>query len=71
MRIYVKIKFNSQKEEIESFGNGRYLVYMKMDKDDPATMPHFIRMISKETGAEPKHIIYKGKHGPDEYIFEA
>ena len=69
MRVHVKIKFGADKNSIESFGNGRYLVYMKMPGEDPSAMDFFISLFSKFTGAEPKHIKYIGKIG-EEQIFE-
>jgi|GEM_PF-1297048 len=73
MKIYVKIKFRADIEKFESFGGGRYLVYMRMSKDDPKAMSTFIGIISKNIGADPKHIKYLGKKGGgsmEEHVFE-
>lgn len=44
MKIHVKIKFKSDLDKIESFGNWRYLVNMKLAGDDPQALPFFIKM---------------------------
>lgn len=69
MKIHVMIKFKSDINKIESFGNWRYLVNMKIAGDDPQAMPFFISMFSKFSGANPKSIKYLGKQG-EEQIFE-
>ncbi|HTY43731.1 MAG TPA: hypothetical protein VMC80_00620 [Patescibacteria group bacterium] len=69
MKIHVKIKFKSDIDKIESFGNWRYLVNMKLAGDDPQALSFFTKMFSKFSGADPKHIRYLGKQG-EEHIFE-
>lgn len=73
MKAYLKIKFGSAKDSFESFGGGRYLVYLTLKKEDPNAMATIIRMISKQLCAEPKNIKYLGKRGEgslEEHIFE-
>lgn len=70
MKIRVKIKFNASIEKIESFGNWRYLVYLKKAKEDADAMDYFIRFMSKFLGADPKDMKYLGKAGYEEYLFE-
>lgn len=70
MKIYVKIKFNSNSDKIESFGDWRYLAYMKMSENDPNAKAFFINMLSRFLGANPKNIKSTGKKLGDSYIFE-
>lgn len=73
MKISVKIKFGSEKDKFESFGGGRYLVYMTYKKEDDSAMPFLVHILSKEIGADPKHVRYMGKKGDgnfEEHIFE-
>ncbi len=73
MKVYFKIKFGASFNKLESFGNGRYLVYLTLSKDSPSAMPTMISLISKQLCAEPKNIKYLGKRGEgilEEHIFE-
>jgi hypothetical protein len=73
MKVYFKIKFGAMKDSLESFGSGRYLVYLRLKKEDPNAMPTMMHMISKQLCAEPKNIKYLGKRGEgslEEHIFE-
>ncbi len=73
MKVYFKIKFGAGFQKFESFGNGRYLVYLTFQKEDPSAMSKMINLISKELCAEPKNIKYLGKKGEgllEEHIFE-
>lgn len=70
MKIYVKIKFNSGQDRIESFGDWRYLVYMKMGENDPNAKIFFMGKLSKFLGVNPNHIKNTGKKLGDSYIFE-
>lgn len=69
MKIYIKIKFKADVNRIESFGDWRYLVYIKLAGDDPEAFPFFVRMFAKHLGTDPKRLRYLGKRG-DEHIFE-
>lgn len=73
MKIYFKIRFNASQNKIESFGAGRYLVYMQLSKENPAAMATMIALISKQLCAEPKNIKYLGRRGEgalEEHIFD-
>ena len=73
MKVYFKIKFGASYNKIESFGGGRYLVYMKLNKEDPGAMATMMALISKQLCAEPKNIKYLGKRGEgslEEHIFD-
>lgn len=73
MKIYVKIKFGAEKNRFESFGGGRYLVYMTYKKEEDAAMPYLVHTLSKQLGADPKHIMYLGRKNSgeaEEHMFE-
>ena len=70
MKIYVKIKFNSGNDKIESFGDWRYLVYMKANENDPNAKDGFISILSKFLGINPRNIKSTGKKLGESYIFE-
>ncbi len=70
MKIYVKIKFGSNKDRIESFGEWRYLVYMKMNENDPNAKLFFMNMLSKFLGISPNKIKSTGKGPGDLYTFD-
>jgi hypothetical protein len=73
MKVYFKIKFGSSQNKIESFGAGRYLVYMTLKKEDSGAMSTMLSLISKKLCAEPKNIKYLGKRGEgnlEEHIFD-
>lgn len=73
MKISVKIKFGAERNKFESFGGGRYLVYMIYKKEDDSAMPYLVHVLSKELGAEPKHVRYLGKKGSgdfEEHLFD-
>lgn len=70
MKIYIKIRFNSGRDHIESFGEGRYLVYMKANENDSNVMPSFKKMLSKFLGVPSESIKGTGKKLGEAYIFE-
>ncbi len=69
MKLIVQIKFNSEKERITKFGDYRYLVYLKIKKEEEGAMNYFLNLMSKEIGIPIKNIHYSGKHG-ENYHFE-
>ncbi|MBI2630093.1 DUF167 domain-containing protein [Candidatus Pacearchaeota archaeon] len=50
MIINVKVKPNSSKKEIESFGNNRYLIYLKEPAENNRANIELINMLSKYFG---------------------
>lgn len=56
MIIHVKVKPNSSKREVESFGNNRYLVYLKSPPENDKANMELINILSKELGVPPKSI---------------
>ena len=50
MILNVKVKPNSSKQEVESFGGGRYLVYVKSEPENNKANDEMIKLLSKELG---------------------
>lgn len=70
MILRVKVKPNSSKREVENFGNGRYLVYLKsVPENDKANM-ELINLLSKELGVPPKSLQIKFGRTSNEKIIE-
>jgi hypothetical protein len=69
MIIHVKVKPNSSKQEVESFGNNRYLVYLKSPPENDKANIELIRVLSKELGVPPTsmHITF-GKTSNEKMI---
>jgi len=70
MIIHVKVKPNSSKKEIENFGNGRYLAYLKSPPENNKANIELINLLSKELGVPPKSIKIKFGRTSDEKIIE-
>jgi len=69
MIINVKVKPNSSKREIESFGNNRYLAYLKEPPENDRANLELINLLSKELGVPPKSIKIKfGRTSNDKLI---
>lgn len=58
MIIIVKVKYGATKQEIESFGNNRYLVYL-LSKENENPNEELFTLISKKLGAPPDRIVMK------------
>ncbi len=70
MIIHVKVKPNSSKQEIESFGGGRYLVYLKSVPENNKANIELINLLSKELGVPPKSFSIKFGKTSNEKIIE-
>ena len=70
MIIHVKVKPNSSKREVESFGNGRYLVYLKSPPENDRANMELINVLSKELGTPPSSFRIKFGRTSDEKIIE-
>ena len=46
MKIHVKVKPNSSKQEIEEFGDGRYLIYLKSAAEDNKANIELINLLA-------------------------
>lgn len=69
MIIRVKVKPNSSKQSVESFGDNRYLVHVKSSPENGEANVEVIKLLSKELGVPPKalHINF-GKTAHDKII---
>lgn len=56
MKVYVKVKPNSSKQEIVEFGNHRYLIYLKSEAKNNEANIELINLLSKHLGVPPKRI---------------
>jgi len=59
MIIHVKVKPNSSKQEIENFGEGRYLIYLKSIPENDKANIELIKLLSKELGVPSSSIKIK------------
>jgi uncharacterized protein len=70
MIIHVQVKPNSSKREIQSFGGGRYLVYLKEVPENDKANIELINMLAKEMGIPPKSFSIKFGRTSDKKIIE-
>lgn len=70
MIIRVKVKPNSSKQSVESFGDGRYLVYLKAVPENGKANNELLNLLSKELGVPPKSMKIKFGQTSDEKIIE-
>jgi len=70
MIIHVKVKPNSSKQKIESFGGGRYLIYLKSSPENDKANIELINLLSKEMGVPPKSFTIKFGRTSDKKIIE-
>ena len=68
--INVKVKPNSSKQEVENFGGGRYLVYLKSEPENNKANMELINILSKELGVPPNSIKIKFGQTSDKKIIE-
>ena len=70
MIIHVKVKPNSSKREVESFGNNRYLVYLKEPAENDRANIELINILSKELGVPAKSLQIKFGKTTNEKLIE-
>lgn len=69
MIINIKVKPGSGKREIESFGNNRYLIYLKSRPENNQANIELINMLSKYFGIPVSRIKIKfGATGSDKMV---
>lgn len=70
MKIIVKVRFGSSKQNVEPFGNSRYLVKVISVMNDPNADSELIGLLSKYLGVPPSRVqLVSGRSGTDR-IFE-
>ena len=70
MIINVKAKPNSGKQSIESFGAGRYLVYLKSPAENDKANIELINLLSKHLGVPASSIKIKTGRSFGEKLIE-
>ena len=70
MIINIKVKPNSSKQEIESFGNNRYLIYLKEPPENNRANIELINLLAKYFGIPYTHIKIKFGLNNKEKILE-
>jgi uncharacterized protein (TIGR00251 family) len=70
MILNVKVKPNSSKQEIENFGDNRYLIYLKSAPENNKANIELINLLSKELGVPSKSIKIKFGQTSDKKIIE-
>ncbi|MDO8622674.1 MAG: DUF167 domain-containing protein [archaeon] len=56
MKVYIKVKPNSSKQEIVSFGDFRYLVYLKSVPENNEANIELLKLMSKHLGVPSTRI---------------
>jgi hypothetical protein len=70
MKVVVKLRFGASKSKIESFGSGRYLVYLLSEKTDPDVKAELYALLSRSLGVPGDRIEYAGKDANGDLVFE-
>ena len=70
MLINIKVKPNSPKRSIESFGNNRYLVYLKEPPENNRANMELINFLSKEFGTPVSMIKIKSGRNSHNKVVE-
>lgn len=70
MKITAKVRFESSKSKIESFGSNRYLIYLLSSKTDSDAQDELLTLLSRTLGVPPSKIQYVGKDSNGDAIFE-
>ena len=71
MKIYVKVKPNSSKQEIVEFGDFRYLVYLKSPPENNQANLELLKIMSKHLGTPSTRIKIKSGLTSNEKILES
>jgi len=53
MKVYVKVKVNSGMQKVESFGDWRYLVYVKSPPENGRANLEMVNLLAKHLGVPP------------------
>ncbi|MEI6849902.1 MAG: hypothetical protein WCK29_02605 [archaeon] len=69
MDVKVKIRFNASKEQFETYGGNRYLIYLPFP-DDEDSFNIIVGMLSKKIGVPINKIHYKDKDPMGNWIFQ-
>ena len=70
MIIHVKVKPSSSKQEIQDFGNSRYLIYLKEAPENNKANIELINLLSKHFGTPHQRIKIKTGSNSSEKMLE-
>lgn len=70
MKVHVKVKPNSSKQQIVSFGDFRYLVYLKSPPEDNKANIELLNLMSKNLGVPPNKMHISFGKSSDEKIID-
>ena len=69
MKIQVRVKTGSGKQEIESFGNNRYLVYLESQPENNDANIELIKLMARHLGIPSTKLrIVSGATGKDKTL---
>jgi uncharacterized protein YggU (UPF0235/DUF167 family) len=70
MKIIVRLKMNSEKPGVESFGDNRYLVKMMSSPEDEDAQEEFYALMTRKMGVPRTRFEFMGKDTNGDRIFE-
>jgi uncharacterized protein YggU (UPF0235/DUF167 family) len=70
MKIIVRLKMNSEKSGVESFGDNRYLVKMMSAPEDEDAQEEFFALMTRKMGVPRTRFEFMGKDANGDRIFE-
>jgi len=70
MKITVKVKPSSSKQEIQEFGDNRYLIYLKSEPENNKANIELINLLAHYFGIPASHIKIKFGLNSDEKILD-
>ncbi len=68
MEITAKVRFQSTRQRIESYGGSKYLIYLTVGEEDDF-MSILRVLLSKYLGVPPGRIAFLGKNYQGDFIF--
>ena len=69
MDVTVKIKFGSNKQAIEAFGNNRYLVYVSSKNGEESVWGELLGLLSRKLGTPESRIELRRDMGETKVFF--
>ena len=69
MDVVVKLKYNSKKQSIESFGNNRYLIYLNSGKEGQDAWNELVALLSRKLGVPENRIELRRDSGDTKVFF--
>jgi hypothetical protein len=69
MEVRVKVRFNASKERFETYGGGKYLIYLPFEEDTEAERI-IATILSRKLGTSPNRILHSGKDVNGDWVFQ-